>query len=570
VVRWIPWKDAGSAYATIQPNPLTGEILRGQIFLPSSWLNPELIGESMSATGLAKGGLGCEVGATAAKDIALLTQTVSKETRQAILDYLRYVAAHESGHTLGMRHHFSAASQVKASFEEIHQATETYRKNPAQQVQYPELSISVMDYMLPLDSAIIGHSLMTRALSYDQDLIEWAYNGKEKLLSTAGAFCTDDHLMYAGEEGLSIMGCGRFQNVGSPLMAQLKAISNRDDASIESDVKTIRNSSISEDGKFKALAVDQYYQGLAAYTISGRTNGLDNLLFSIKNEKDNSEVNLLLLPHEVTKILLKKRFFSGQTSTEVRDKLTEQIKEVTDFPSRLRLILPMDEQGKIDLNWAKNQLEKIDLKKYQQGKTSSGVEYQLSDDEFTQLQAAIQETIRYDERAKLIHSALRLLVDKKGIKSSLMSEKDASEKAVTVSYRDWVANSKIKELLKPYIAQLLTLDLGPKKIADVKGQAVYGKFYVVNKSAFESLQSAVQGSNLILGITLQPIVAQRARDISEVLAAFGFTLNLEASTEEQIKAVDESSYSGQLDFSIAYWAKEEIEFNKALLEQGSL
>ncbi|MGZ3748242.1 MAG: zinc-dependent metalloprotease [Pseudobdellovibrionaceae bacterium] len=570
VVRWISWKDAGSAYAGSQQNPLTGEILRGQIYLPSSWLEPALMGGALGSTESTLGGSNlCEVSASAAKDMEVLAEAVPHGTQQAVLDYLRLVVAHEAGHTLGLRHHFAGTSQVKASFEEIAQAHETYRKDPLQTVTYPDFSLSVMEYLHPLDSAILGHNLMKGVLSYDKAALDWAYNGKDKPSPPVGAFCTDDHLAYANEEAVSVFGCGRFKNIGTPVIAEFGAVNTGDEEAIELDVKTLRDSSISEEGKFKLPPVDQYYQGVAAYRISARSSAIDNFLFSIKNEKDATEVNKILFPQEVTEILLNKGVLRGQTSAKVRDKIAEEFNQIIEAPSRKSLILPVDAQGKIDMNWAQNQLAKINLKKYQKGKTSSGVEYQLNDDEFSQLKAAIQETSRYDQKAKLVHSALRLLLDKKAVQDSLV-ENEASDKGLLVSYREGISESKIKDLLSPYIEQLLIQDLGSKKIADVKGQPVYGNFYVLDMIAFNSLKNALQNSGIALGISLSPAVAQRTQNLNKVLSSFGVSLDLGATPEEQIKTIDDFLDRGQLDFNVAYWAKGELGMNKALLNQGSL
>ena len=125
----IQWETNGAFASTshIQGDPLTGEILHAQIFIPSS--------------------------------------TVDEGSLADRADHLRYVVAHEVGHALGLRHNFA--------------------KGPVSTV----MNYFRFDETVRIGRDVIRSG--ADALDYDQQVIRYVYLGHPLDVETLPAFCTD-------------------------------------------------------------------------------------------------------------------------------------------------------------------------------------------------------------------------------------------------------------------------------------------------------------------------------------------------------------------------------------------
>lgn len=568
IVRWIPWKDAGFAYAGIQYNPLTGEIYRGQMYLTSSWLESgELRQEMQGAAELTQGT--CDLGQRLAKEMHSLTMILGGQAPSAVWDYLRMVVAHEAGHTLGMRHHFSAASQIKTPFSEILAARELYKKDPSAKNDYPEFSVSVMDYTQALDSAVIGNEILSRSLSYDQDFINWIYNDSVFLRSAKSGVCTDDHLQYAREENITIYGCGPFKAVGAPFIAELEDLERSELRALSGDVEKIVGTFLNPDGTLQPLVAPDFFFPISQIVMQRSSTKLQNYLFTLIDPVTRQEENPLLTTAKATSdLVLGTKSTSSDFAAERA--LKSELDVILREPRLRSYFLAVDSAGNLNLNWLKAALEKIHFEKYRKGKTVAGTSYEIEEEAFDQLAALVEDLLRDTLREKLNQSVLRLLVDKDQIESSLLPPERRREGKVEISQRSWFKYSDAQGLLKTYIQQLLTADLGSKKITEYKDQAVFAKMFATDLASFEKLKKSLSESELSLGLDLVPVAEKRNSDLASVLADMSVYVDPAQSVEDQLKVIEEAQWAAKIDFALARWAKSELALIKGMRTTGSL
>ncbi|MBO9668440.1 MAG: zinc-dependent metalloprotease, partial [Bdellovibrio sp.] len=133
MIRWVNWLDAGAAYAMGQSDPLTGEVLRAQVFMPAVFTKVgsadlvQLNGGSPVAEGM--GAISCDF-SSKVQELAKMSREASDSQRLRLAqDSVRATVAHELGHALGLRHNFAGSFSSKVSTHEIYESAKTYLKN---------------------------------------------------------------------------------------------------------------------------------------------------------------------------------------------------------------------------------------------------------------------------------------------------------------------------------------------------------------------------------------------------------------------------------------------------------
>lgn len=229
IIQWVDYETAGSAYADIQADPRTGEILHAQVFMPSVFAVGSKKGawqflKQMESSGsfAAKRQIAlqnlyasrlCDLPAKDKLLQGIKALLAANATDEMILKasqaYVQESLTHEVGHTLGLRHNFAG---TLAADHAGHTRQELYLNYLRGGTYIPMLpSSSVMDYHDKIESALVVNRYATerKALPHDMSAIRYLYLGKE--LDTTIPFCTDT------DAGGELIDCVRFDYGNSPL-----------------------------------------------------------------------------------------------------------------------------------------------------------------------------------------------------------------------------------------------------------------------------------------------------------------------------------------------------------------
>jgi len=216
IVQWVPWDNAGFAYADILVDPRTGQSEHGQAYMTSVFALSgkararallrsmrDLVvdkkkleagspgGEAaqgfpwMTANGL------CHMQsvefahqyAQGLEDLLSNESLTDAGALRASQDYVREVVAHEVGHVLGLRHNFAgsvAANMSRQQIDEWFQAYVTGQSLDAYTNHYA--SSSIMEYTVFKSAVQVGWFIRTRkeALPHDQATVRWGYFGSQE------------------------------------------------------------------------------------------------------------------------------------------------------------------------------------------------------------------------------------------------------------------------------------------------------------------------------------------------------------------------------------------------------
>mgnify|MGYP003690606895 FL=1 len=187
MIQWLDEESMDFAFADMTVDPLSGEILNSNIFIPSYMIQSYESTDSATEQSTSK-----RSHAYCQRNRKRLNH--KPMTQSEGLSYITSLVAHEVGHTLGLKHNFASSLETGYSNEEMFAAYDEFVKNG----KLPEKQMiqSVMDYPIFQIDVLLGSLIYAgkAPFSYDTEAIKALYQSKSTEQVAKLPACHDDQL----------------------------------------------------------------------------------------------------------------------------------------------------------------------------------------------------------------------------------------------------------------------------------------------------------------------------------------------------------------------------------------
>jgi len=233
IIQWVPWDNAGFAYADDLMDPMTGQSQHGQAYITSVFAfmgraEARILLRSMEEMAEPKkddkkkdlalrrafpflgSGPSCDLDpvvfarqmAGGIKEVLASDDLTDAAVLRVSQDYVREVVAHEVGHVLGLRHNFAGSLAASLTQTELDDWFRAYiAGKPLDAYTNKITSSSVMDYNVFKSGAFIGWRMRTvkEALPHDRAAIAWGYFDSPEARDKKLLFGTDEDTWRFGD-----------------------------------------------------------------------------------------------------------------------------------------------------------------------------------------------------------------------------------------------------------------------------------------------------------------------------------------------------------------------------------
>jgi hypothetical protein len=233
IVQWVPWDNAGFAYADDLMDPMTGQSEHGQAYITSALAfmsraqarallrSMEEMAEpkkddkkgaraSRRALPFLSSGPSCDIDtaefaqqmAVGLKEVLASDELTDAAVLRASQDFVREIVAHEVGHVLGLRHNFAGSLATSLPQKELDDWFRAYIAGKPLDAYTNKISSgSVMDYNVFKSGAFIGWRMraIKEALPHDRAAIIWGYFDNTEVRDKKLLFGTDQDTWVYGD-----------------------------------------------------------------------------------------------------------------------------------------------------------------------------------------------------------------------------------------------------------------------------------------------------------------------------------------------------------------------------------
>ncbi|MNK93442.1 hypothetical protein D3C87_1136030 [compost metagenome] len=566
MIRWLPWLDAGAAYAMGQSDPLTGETLRAQVFMPEVFTkvgSGDLVKfNDRSPVASINNAIACDFTESIQKIQALAREKSDSQRLRLAQDSVRATMAHELGHALGLRHNFAGSYSAKVPTPTIYESVKTYFRDLNHQGL--ETSTSIMDYVSGVDEILMAAKIKNQALSYDKMAMDWAYSEDDKALDEKiSKYCTDDDIAIANSQGLNIYGCERFDAGNNPLLRKyLDAKDEKNNmvfvvfASIigrmypgdqPTEVKDLDQ--VLEDTKKWGVADLQALGFVSSVLVDRNVNGGPSGVFASLESVKTGQILYSKFGIDVS--LAKQRF--------------AHLQEAGGFSAMLNGIA-LNAEGKYDFNWYQKQLDELKASPFlAKGKTLSGREYELSADQQKKL-LDFYAAFAKGNAAALTKGILNLVP----LQNAVEKSEDGTEKKVSTIYAANVMTENDAANVAHFVEAIYFDNAGELDVKVGEGQTKVVKIPVRKMGADDRVKFAPFLSSVSMRVPMAPLKSGVRAQILEGVAALVKEADATAldprtmSADDLAKLPATLTQKGLLDINAAAWLVSELKLVLAL------